>query len=62
VHTGAERQEIAVRHRSGIEAEAMAGPMLIEEDYSTLFIARGWQVHAIGGGHLMAQRGTKETS
>jgi hypothetical protein len=40
----------------------MAGPMLIEEDYSTLFIARGWQVHAIGGGHLMAQRGTKETS
>ena len=62
VHTGAERQEIPVRHRSRIGPEAMAGPMLIEEDYSTLFIARGWQVHAIGGGHLMAQRGTKETS
>ena len=62
VHTGAERQEIPVRHRSRIGAEAMEGPMLIEEDYSTLFIARSWQVHAIGGGHLMAQRGTKETS
>ena len=56
VHTGSGREEIPVRHRSRVGAEAIAGPLLIEEDYSTLFIARGWLVRAIGGGHLLGTR------
>jgi N-methylhydantoinase A len=56
VHTGARVEEIAVRHRSEVGAEAVEGPVLVEEDYATHYIARGWQVSAIGNGHLMATR------
>jgi N-methylhydantoinase A len=56
VHTGAEREEIPVLHRSHVGPEAIAGPLLIEEDYSTHYIARGWQVAAIGDGHLLGTR------
>ena len=62
VHNGSERQEIPVRRRSAIGTQAIMGPLLIEEDYSTLFIDRGWQVLTIGGGHLMATRNTEETA
>ena len=56
VHTGSAREDIPVRHRSRVGPEAIAGPLLIEEDYSTLFIARGWQIRAVGGGHLLGTR------
>ena len=62
VHTGSQRQEIPARHRSRIGSLPLTGPLLIEEEYSTLFIARGWQVYAIGGGHLIAERNTRGTA
>lgn len=48
--------ETTVRHRDTIGTEPIEGPILIEEDYSSLLIEAGWQVSAVGNGCLMASR------
>jgi N-methylhydantoinase A len=56
IHTREGPAAIPVWHRSRIGGEAVAGPLLIEEDYSAHFIEAGWTIRAIGGGDLMATR------
>jgi N-methylhydantoinase A/oxoprolinase/acetone carboxylase beta subunit len=46
--------DTAIRHRSTIGAQPIAGPLLIEEDYSALLIESGWTIHAIENGSLLA--------
>jgi N-methylhydantoinase A len=30
------------------------GPLIVEEDYTTLFVAPGWSLHRAAAGHLVA--------
>jgi len=46
--------EAAVHRRGSIQGE-IAGPALIEEDYTTVFLAAGWTCAAGPGGDLVAQ-------
>jgi N-methylhydantoinase A len=49
--------EIPVRERATLAAgESLAGPALIVEDYSTLFLPRGWRIALLAGGDLVARR------
>ena len=48
-------QTVPVRRRHSI-TEAIAGPLIVVEDYSVLWIARGWTVSAAPDGDLIAER------
>jgi len=49
-------RETPVRRRESITGEPVAGPVLIEEEYSVLWIGAGWAIRALDGGDLMAER------
>ena len=50
-------QETEVRRRDTVGTAPVAGPAVIVEDYSVLWIAPGWSVRAAEGGDLIAERG-----
>jgi N-methylhydantoinase A len=56
VFIGGAWQEVPVHRRGSITA-ATAGPVLIEEAYTTVFVAAGWTCEPGAGGDLVAQRG-----
>ncbi|HKH34944.1 MAG TPA: hydantoinase/oxoprolinase family protein [Beijerinckiaceae bacterium] len=47
--------EIDIRHRAELR-HPIAGPALIEEEYTTVFVARGWNCGPGPGGDLLARR------
>ena len=49
-------QEVAVVHRSQV-AGPMPGPLLIEEDYTTVLLTEGWTCEPGPHGALIARRG-----
>jgi N-methylhydantoinase A len=50
-------QEIAVLHRATLsDGQPRVGPVLVEEDYTTVLIIPGWSVTATSAGHLLAER------
>jgi N-methylhydantoinase A len=52
-----EWEEIPVYERAAIGADTpVAGPLLVVEPYSTLFLPRGWRIAALGAGDLAARR------
>ncbi|GAC1338893.1 MAG: hydantoinase B/oxoprolinase family protein [Acetobacteraceae bacterium] len=55
VFLGGAWQDVAVRSRAAIEGE-IEGPALIEEPYTTVFIAAGWSCGPGEGGDLIARR------
>ena len=54
VHLGGRWQEIAVRHRSDIDSP-IEGPVLIEEDYTTILVSEGWSCAVGDYGDLIAR-------
>lgn len=54
--------ETAVRQRETITSEPIAGPVLVEEAYSSILIETGWMVRAVHSGALMAQRTREKTA
>ena len=48
--------EALVYAREALGGEAVAGPMIIEEAYTTLWLPAGWSIRAIGAGHLLAEK------
>jgi N-methylhydantoinase A len=51
-------QEVPVWRRTDIAADTVvSGPAIIEEVYTTVFIAAGWTCHVACHGHLIATRG-----
>jgi len=49
--------EIPMRERATLAAgESLAGPVQIVEDYSTLYLPRGWRIAPLAGGDLVAKR------
>jgi N-methylhydantoinase A len=48
-------REIPVYERAAIAAAPHSGPLLILEDYSTIFLPRGWQLAALAAGELVAR-------
>ncbi|WP_375460557.1 hydantoinase/oxoprolinase family protein [uncultured Enterovirga sp.] len=55
VFLGGAWREIAVLHRAELTGPT-AGPALIEEDYTTVFLADGWTCAPAEGGDLVARR------
>jgi N-methylhydantoinase A len=50
-------QEVEVWRRDAMRnANAICGPAIIEEDYTTVLIASGWTCRRLDGGHLVATR------
>jgi N-methylhydantoinase A len=49
------RRTVPVRYRGAITT-AMAGPLIVTEAFTTLFIPPGWRVAATPAGHLRATR------
>ncbi|MFL5152761.1 MAG: hypothetical protein ACJ8C3_07835, partial [Microvirga sp.] len=48
-------REIDILHRAELR-EPLAGPALIEEEYTTVFVADGWTCGPEEGGDLVARR------
>jgi N-methylhydantoinase A len=47
--------EAAVWRREAIDAGTrITGPAIVEEEYTTVYLAPGWQLHRAAGGHLVA--------
>jgi N-methylhydantoinase A len=50
-------RDIAVLRRATLsDGHRRAGPVLVEEDYTTVLIIPGWNVAATASGHLLAER------
>jgi N-methylhydantoinase A len=50
-----EWEEIPVYERTAIGDAPVAGPLLVVEPYSTIFLPRGWRIAALGSGDLVAR-------
>ena len=48
--------EVPVYAREALGADVLAGPMIIEEAYTTLWLPKGWGIRSIGAGHLLAEK------
>ncbi len=48
--------ETPVYAREAIGEAALAGPMVIEEVYTALLLSAGWNIRAVGAGHLLAEK------
>lgn len=48
--------EVPVYAREAVGDAAIAGPMVIEEPYTTLLLPAGWNIRAVGAGHLLAEK------
>jgi N-methylhydantoinase A len=48
--------EIPVLERAGVGEGGLAGPALVVEDYSTIYLPRGWRMGVVAGGDLAATR------
>ncbi len=47
--------EAAVWRREAIDAGTrITGPAIVEEEYTTVYLAPGWHLHRAAGGHLVA--------
>ena len=53
---GGEWRAIPGVPRDHIGAEPLAGPLLVDEAYSALWIAAGWRIRARESGDLLAER------
>jgi N-methylhydantoinase A len=49
-------REVPIYSREAIGDEWLDGPMVIEEAYTTLLLPGGWRIHAVGTGHLLAEK------
>lgn len=49
-------QPTPVRPRAAIGPDPVAGPLVVDEAYSALWIAPGWTIRALEGGDLIADR------
>ena len=49
--------ETPVYARGAIADTPAAGPMIIEEPYTTLWLPAGWTIRHVGAGNLLAERG-----
>ena len=56
VYVGCNWREIPAYDRAVVGATEIAGPALIGEDYSTLYLPAGWRIAAVAGGDLVARR------
>ncbi len=52
--------EVPVLARAGVPAGGMAGPLLVEEEFTTILVPQGWRLWLRPDGELMAER--KETA
>ena len=58
VYTAGGWQEIAVWRRGDIgSATRIAGPCIVEEDYTTIYLTAGWVMTRGRDGHLIAVKG-----
>ena len=48
--------EVPVYAREALGEAWLAGPMVIEEAYTTLLLPSGWRIRAVGAGHLLAEK------
>jgi N-methylhydantoinase A len=48
-------QQVEVYDRAWIGDAPVSGPGVIVEDYSTIFLPRGWRIAALGTGDLVAR-------
>jgi N-methylhydantoinase A/oxoprolinase/acetone carboxylase beta subunit len=55
IHAGGTWDEIPVRERAEPGDAELAGPALVVEDYSTIYLPRGWRIGAMAGGDLVAR-------
>jgi N-methylhydantoinase A/oxoprolinase/acetone carboxylase beta subunit len=50
-------REIPVWQRSAIrDGDRLEGPLIIEEPYTTIYLAPGWRLARVAGGHLLAEQ------
>ena len=55
IYAGGTWAEIPVRERAEPGDAELAGPALVVEDYSTIYLPRGWRIGAMAGGDLVAR-------
>ena len=55
IYAGGIWVEIPVRDRAELGDAELAGPALVVEDYSTIYLPRGWRIGAMAGGDLVAR-------
>jgi len=56
IYLGDDYQDVPTLPRAAIGHDAVSGPLMIDEDYSALWIHAGWTVHALDNGDLIARR------
>jgi len=57
IHENREVRDCAVAIRPQVEAAGgMAGPLLVEDETSTIFVPPGWQAASDGAGNLILNR------
>ena len=56
VHVDDDWRDVPVRPRDAIGQDPVSGPLMIDEDYATLWIHAGWTVRALANGDLIAMR------
>ncbi|HKK31366.1 MAG TPA: hydantoinase/oxoprolinase family protein [Alphaproteobacteria bacterium] len=47
---------VPVYAREALGTLPLAGPMIVEEPYTTLWLPAGWHIRAVGAGHLLAEK------
>lgn len=56
LYTGGAWIDVPVWERPAVTGAVLDGPALVVEDYSTIYLPRGWQIGAVTGGDLVASR------
>jgi N-methylhydantoinase A len=55
-HRQVDGAKTPVYARESIAESPLAGPMIIEEPYTTLWLPAGWSIRHVGAGNLLAER------